>query len=103
MRRLGERDGAVTYRAIQRDLQREVILTLLARDTGSTQEHRTAFLARARAMAHAESGVEVLDAGEIDGMAFFVTQPVPHEKPDDEPEEAPDTATEIEIGDSIRR
>ncbi|MEI2714983.1 MAG: hypothetical protein V9G04_17255 [Nocardioides sp.] len=98
VRRLGERDGAVTYRAIQRDLQREVILTLLARDTGSTQEHRTAFLARARAMAHAESGVEVLDAGEIDGMAFFVTQPVPHEKPDDEPEEAPDTATEIEIG-----
>lgn len=80
---IGERIGrggmGVVYRAVHRDLQREVALKVLSEQFSADADYRARFLSEARTLARLESPfvVTIHDAGERDSSLFLAMQLVP--------------------------
>ncbi|MDQ1103312.1 protein kinase domain-containing protein [Nocardioides zeae] len=77
--RIGRGGMGVVYRAVHRDLQREVALKVLSEQFSSDAEYRARFLSEARTLARLESPfvVTIHDAGERDSSLFLAMQLVP--------------------------
>ncbi|WZH52952.1 MAG: protein kinase [Nocardioides alkalitolerans] len=77
--RIGRGGMGVVYRAVHRDLQREVALKVLSEQFSSDADYRARFLSEARTLARLESPfvVTIHDAGERDSSLFLAMQLVP--------------------------
>ncbi|MDF9715448.1 protein kinase [Nocardioides sp. ChNu-153] len=73
---IGHGGMGVVYRAVHRDLDREVALKVLAPQFSTDEEYRQRFLSEARTLARLESNhvVAIYDAGERDGSLFLAMQ-----------------------------
>lgn len=106
--RLGEGGMGVVYRALHRNLEREVALKLLSPALGHEMAYRNRFLREARTLARLESPqvVRVYDAGEHDGVLYIATQLIPGGDLDDylrargrlAPHEAVELLRQVAIG-----
>ncbi|MDT9595081.1 bifunctional serine/threonine-protein kinase/ABC transporter substrate-binding protein [Nocardioides zeae] len=74
--RIGNGAMGVVYRAVHRDLEREVALKVLAPQLSSDPDYRVRFLSEARTLARLESHhiVGIYDAGERDGWLYLAMQ-----------------------------
>nr|WP_241728352.1 protein kinase [Nocardioides zeae] len=77
--RIGRGGMGVVYRAVHRDLQREVALKVLSEQFSADADYRARFLSEARTLARLESPfvVTIHDAGERDSSLFLAMQLIP--------------------------
>ncbi|MFW6775602.1 protein kinase domain-containing protein [Nocardioides sp. CPCC 205120] len=73
---IGHGGMGIVYRAVHRDLDREVALKVLAPQFSTDEEYRQRFLSEARTLARLESNhvVAIYDAGERDGSLYLAMQ-----------------------------
>lgn len=73
---VGHGGMGMVYRAVHRDLQRQVALKVLAPQFSGDEEYRARFLSEARTLARLESNhiVAIYDVGEQDGSLYLAMQ-----------------------------
>lgn len=73
---IGHGGMGVVYRAVHRDLDREVALKVLASQFSADDEYRSRFLSEARTLARLESNniVTIYDAGQHEGSLYLAMQ-----------------------------